>query len=76
MVKRYTLDDFINPERQSQGIKRSLQIIHREGQGKRPICRKRDVVETRLLIRAIQDTIKKEEREGNLIRKGRKWVVR
>lgn len=76
MGKRYSLDDFINPERQRLGIKRSMQIIHRGRQGKRPVCRKRDIVETRLLIQSILDTIKKEEQEGNLIRKGRKWIVR
>ncbi|HBI03955.1 MAG TPA: hypothetical protein DDY49_08010 [Paenibacillaceae bacterium] len=75
MGRRYSLDDFVNPERQSEGIKRSMEIIHHAGHGKRPICRIRDEVETRLLIQSILDTIKKEE-EGNLIRKGRKWIVR
>ena len=27
MGKRYSLDDFVNPERQSEGIKRSMEIL-------------------------------------------------
>lgn len=75
-MKQFSLEDFLNPEDQNEGIKRNLRLIHRNGEGKRPIRRLRDPVESRLLIQAILDTIRKEEQEGNLIRKGRTWFVR
>lgn len=73
-MKRYTIEQFTNPGRKKENLKRRVAIAAMtDTKNRRVRKRKRHSEETLLLLEAIMRDLKRLESEGILEKNGRKW---
>lgn len=73
-MKKYSLNHFTSSDRKAQNLKSQLRVIANSSKRKSS-KRERNPIELQLLIKAMMKDVERWEREGKIIKNGRKWKI-